>query len=181
MDAVNRRHLSKGARAYLAVLMHPEIAAVKVGRPDKSRSECAINSEELAKTAGVSPRLVDDAIAIYRQFAARADVRASFEDGIWVGRALDKILSGIKGFLATGQDPDEEEETEEAKKSRLAVERVETALQKWVGITTAFKQWETLTPDGKSTVTQAGVDTVLALPAYVKLSISEALRKESEA
>jgi hypothetical protein len=175
MDAVNRRHLSKGARAYLAVMMHRE--NIKDGAGRKSRTECGITAPELATEAGVSLRLMEDALSLHKTFMAREDLRKRFEAAIWVGAGLAKLAAGVEAYLNTGSEPDEEPETDEQKQKRLAVERVETALQKWVGVTTAFKTWETLTPDGKAAVTDAGVAAVLSLPPFVQLSISNALAK----
>ena len=177
LDAVNRRHLSKGARAYMAVLMLPEIAReAKRGGDQAKRIESALlTGEDLAVKAGVSPRLIDDAVSLYRQFEARPDVRNKFEDAIWVGAGLANLLAGIKGYLKTGQEPDEEEETEAEAKARIAQGRIETAMQKWVGVTTAFKHWETIPKASREPVIKTGVETVMALPEEVRKAISDAL------
>ena len=177
MDAVNRRHLSKGARAYLAVLMFPE-AAKEAAKRIKAGTPSAFSAEGLAREAGVSPRLIEDAIGLYHAFAEREDVRQRFEPAIWVGAGLAKLRAGIKGFLTTGEDPDEEPETEEQAKKRIAMERVETALQKWVGVTTAFKTWETIPLASRETITTAGVETILALPSEVRAALYAALLKQ---
>lgn len=173
MDAVNRRHLSKGARAYLAVMMHRE--NLKDGAGRKSRSDCGITAPELAVESGASLRLTEEALALHKIFTAREDLRKRFEDAIWVGAGLMKLSAGIQAYMKTGEEPDEEPETEAQKKNRLAVERVETALQKWVGVTTAFKQWETIPLDGRETITKAATETVLALPEAVRQAISDSL------
>jgi len=176
MDAVNRRHLSKGARAYLAVMMHRE--NIKDGAGRKSRSECGITAPELATEAGVSLRLMEDALSLHKTFMAREDLRKRFEPAIWVGAGLSKLAAGVEAYQKTGEEPDEEPETDEQKKKRLAVERVETALQKWVGVTTAFKQWETIPADGRETITLAAKETVLALPKEVREALYAALLKQ---
>jgi hypothetical protein len=173
MDAVNRRHLSKGARAYLAVMMHRE--NIKEGSGRKSRTECGITAPELATEAGVSLRLMEDALSLHKTFMARADLRQRFEPAIWVGAGLAKLAAGVEAYQKTGQEPDEEPETEAQAKARIAQERIETAMSKWVGVTTAFKHWDTIPKDGRITVIQSGVDAVLALPEEVRRAIANAL------
>lgn len=179
MDAVNRRHLSKGARAYLAVMMHRENIKDGVGR--KSRTECGITAPELAIEAGVSLRLMEDALSLHKTFMGREDLRKRFEPAIWVGAGLSKLAAGVEAYQKTGEEPDEQPETDEQKKKRLAVERVETALQKWVGVTTAFKQWDTIPADGRETIANAAAETVLALPEPVRFAIHQALAALDEA
>lgn len=163
-DAVTRRHMSKGARAYLAVLMQPEVAteadkrkkATQFGHghgpalnaePDKPS---ALSAEGLAKKAGVSPRLIDDAIALYRLFEDRKDLRKKFEDAIWVGAGLAKLRAGIDGYLATGTDPDEEPESADAAEKRIALKRFDEARSRWIEVKTSLKHWEKLTPEHRA-------------------------------
>jgi hypothetical protein len=178
MDAVNRRHLSKGARAYLAVMMHRENIKDRAGR--KSRTECGITAPELALEAGVSLRLMEDALSLHKVFMAREDLRKRFEPAIWVGAGLAKLSAGVEAYQKTGSEPDETPETDQQKAARLIEERTVTTMEKWVGITTAYKHWGTLPDPARETITAAGVKTILALPPEVRSAIREALADEAE-
>lgn len=174
MDAVTRRHMSKGARAYLAVLMQPTVVTEAKAR-EKSGKPSAFSAEGLAARAGVSVRLVEDAIALYRQFEARGDVRKKFEDAIWVGAGLAKLRAGIEGYLKTGKEPEEEPETEAQARARIAQERVESALKVWTGVTTTLKHWKTMPAAGREEVIRIGVETILETPAEFRAALTAAL------
>lgn len=180
MDAVTRRHMSKGARAYLAVLMEPEVAADAKDR-QKQGAPSAFSAEGLAKRAGVSARLVEDAVALFRIFEKRGDVRKKFEDAIWVGAGLAKLRNGIEGFMATGKEPDEEPETPAQAKARIAQERVETALKSWVGVTTSLKHWETMPALGREEVVAASARTIREAPGEFREALTKALLADTEA
>jgi len=163
MDGVQHRHLSKGGRAYLAVLMHPEVAKDSRER-QKAGTPSAFSAEGIAKESGVSPRLIEDAIAIYRQFEKRGDIREIYEDGIWVGQGLAKIRAGIEGYLKTGIEPDEEPETDEQARKRITQERLETAMSNWTRITTSLKHWETIPAAGRREIIKVVADTIREAP-----------------
>lgn len=173
MDAVNRRHLSKGARAYLAVMMHRE--NLKDGAGRKSRSECGITAPELALQSGASLRLTEEALSLHKIFTTREDLRKRFEDAIWVGAGLMKLSAGIQAYLKTGAEPDEVPETEEQAKNRIAEERLTSALGKWTGVTTSLKTWSALTLDGQTEVIRVAGDTIREAPAEFRAGILDAL------
>jgi hypothetical protein len=144
------------------------------------RSKTALNADlptaaAVAKEAGVSVRLVEDAIALYRQFEARGDVRKKFEDAIWVGAGLAKLRAGIEGFLATGEVPDEEPETPEQARKRISAERVETALRQWVGVTTSLKHWATMPKAGREEVVARAAATIQEAPEDFRESFLSAI------
>lgn len=151
-DAVTRRHMTKGARAYLAVLMKPEVATEADKRKKATQfggsalnaepQPSALSAEALAKQAGVSPRLIEDAIALYRLFEKRRDLRKKFEDAIWVGAGLAKLRAGIDGYLATGEEPDETPETPEAHEKRMSLKRYDESATRWVEVKLSLKHWE---------------------------------------
>jgi len=186
MDAVTRRHMSKGARAYLAVLMEPEVAAqTRGGDRRANRSECGLLQQEgscaaLAKRAGVSPRLVEYAVKIFRIFESRGDIRKKFEDAIWVGAGLEKLLAGIEGFMATGKEPDEEPETEEQAKARIAQERVETALKVWTSMSTSLKFWETMPSEGRKEITTRAANAISEAPEEFRKTLIETINNGGE-
>lgn len=166
MDGVQHRQMSKGGRAYLAVLMHPEVATeAKKGGNQAKRTECALlTGETLALTVGVSPRLIDDAIGLFREFGQRGDIREKFEPAIWIGAGLAKLRAGIEGYKKTGQEPDEEPETEEQARKRINQQRVETALLQWTGVTTSLKHWKVMPRGGQKEVIKVAADTIREAP-----------------
>lgn len=174
MDAVTRRHMSKGARAYLAVLMEPEVVTEAKAR-QKEGTPSAVTAEGLAKRAGVSTRTVEHAVALFRIFEKRKDVRKKFEDAIWVGAGLEKLLAGINGFLTTGKEPDEEPETEAQAKARIAAERVQTALTKWVEMKTSLKFWDTMKPTAREEIIRHAAATINETPEDFRAGLIEAL------
>jgi hypothetical protein len=173
MDAVTRRHMSKGARAYLAVLMEPEVATDAKSR-EKAGKPSAFSAEGLAKRAGVSPRLVEDAIALFRIFEKRKDVRKKFEDSIWVGAGLAKLRAGIEGYLATGKEPEAENESEEQARARIAMERVESALKPWTSVTATLKHWGKMPKSGREEVVRVAASTILEAPEEFRVALATA-------
>ncbi|MBB5037122.1 ParB N-terminal domain-containing protein [Prosthecobacter dejongeii] len=109
---VGRRHWTKGQRAYLAILVHPEVTEGTAGRPQKVHS-VKISMEELAKRVGVSIGLIHQAAELYRAFYApgskpdsveaieAASLKEQYEMSIWAGNGLGAVLAGIEGGKAT--------------------------------------------------------------------------------
>jgi hypothetical protein len=184
MDAVTRRHMSKGARAYLAVLMEPGVATEEKRGGDRSKTAAnavLLTAAELSKRAGVSLRLVEYAVKIFRIFESRGDIRKKFEDAIWVGAGLEKLLAGIEGFMATGKESDEEPETPAEAKARIAQERVETALKVWTSMNTSLKFWDTMPTDGRKEITTRAANAIREAPGEFREALTKALLADSEA
>lgn len=179
MDAVTRRHMSKGGRAYLAVLMEPAVATEAKDR-EKAGKPSAFSAEGLAKRAGVSTRLLEDAIALFRIFEKRGDVRRKFEDAIWVGAGLAKLRNGIEGFIKTGKEPDEEPETPAQAKARIAQERVETALKVWTSMSTSLKYWDTMPSEGRKEITTRAADAIREAPEEFRKTLIEIINNGGE-
>lgn len=109
-SVIGRRHWSKGQRAFLGVICHPEVVGITVGRPKK---EQPMTRTDLACHLGISADLVDQAVAIYKAFHApgakpgspeaieAADCKAKYEMSIWAGAGLGAVLAGIGGGKAT--------------------------------------------------------------------------------
>lgn len=105
---VGRRHWTKGQRAYLGVLLHPEVASNEAHRPKKVQS-VNLSMDELALRVGVSVGLVHQAVELYRLFYApghktdsaegieAASKREQYEMSIWAGMGLGGVLAGIGG------------------------------------------------------------------------------------
>lgn len=117
LTVIGRRHWTKGQRAWLGILQHPEAAKAEAGRPKKSDSVGIYNATTLAARLGVSADLVAQAGELYAKFyapgakagspeAIEAEAtRARFEHLIWGGAGLGAILAGIGGGKATTGKP----------------------------------------------------------------------------
>lgn len=107
-DTAHRRNMSKGAVAWLLVLLHPEVAGFKVGRPGNSHSvgvsktptdnshSVGISRADLAKQGGVSPSLLDYACELYR-LTVKSKSRDKVDAAIAAGRGLGRLIAGLKG------------------------------------------------------------------------------------
>lgn len=118
---IGRRHWTKGQRAYLGVLLHPEVAGgEKRGGDRKSKKkaeEPELTARELAERVGVSADTMEQAIKLYTLFHApeakegspeaieAADLKATFEVSIWGGAGLGGVLAGIGGGKVTKDAP----------------------------------------------------------------------------
>lgn len=119
---IGRRHWTKGQKAYLGVLSHPEVAGgVKHGGNRKKKQDDSIvlieSGPALAERLGVCHDTVLDAIKLYILFHApghepdsakgieAADLKAKYEMSIWAGAGLGGVLAGIGGGVATKGKP----------------------------------------------------------------------------
>lgn len=106
-SVIGRRHWTKGQRAYLGVICHPEV--VKATNTTRG----AMTAPALAAHLGVSADIVNQAVQIYRAFHApdakpnsaeaieAADCKAKYEMSIWAGAGLGAVIAGIGGGKAT--------------------------------------------------------------------------------
>ena len=117
-SVIGRRHWTKGQRAWLGVMQHPEVADATLGRPNKSADSITISGEAgLAARLGVSTDVVNQAVQLYRLFFApgskvgspeaieAAACKAKYEHLIWGGAGLGGVLAGIAGGDATKDKP----------------------------------------------------------------------------
>lgn len=163
---VGRQHWTKGMRAYFAVLLHPEVALDrKVGRPQKSRTECVISAAELAERFGVSIRLIDQACEIYRHFAAKPTVRKRVEPSIWAGMGLGGVLAGIAG------DPEGRPDEGMAARPRS----LEVALKSWSTLGRFAGGWREWDEVQRDTFTDLISQVAAALPEEMRGAMIEAL------
>lgn len=176
MDAMNRRHLTKGARAYLAVLINPEVA--DGGKGARKDLTSALSAEVLAANTGVSVRLVEEAIGLFRKFSEREDLRKRFEDGIWIGEGLASIKAGVAGFLETGKT-DNSKESKADKATRLANQWVDTGIGNFNKVERFWKEFERFTPDQAETVTASAVEAFEKAPDEVRSAIIASYEKSN--
>lgn len=108
-SVIGRRHWTKGQRAWLGVMRHPEVCAAT----RQTRTDSVGTAPALAARLGVSADLVSQAVELYRRLHApgskpgspaaieAAAARAKYEHLIWGGAGLGAILAGIGGGEAT--------------------------------------------------------------------------------
>ena len=117
-SVIGRRHWTKGQRAWLGVMQHPEVCEVGEGRPKNSDSVgVSQTATSLSSRLGVSADVVSQAVQLYRLFFApgaksgspeaieAAALKAKYEHLIWGGAGLGGVLAGIAGGEATTQKP----------------------------------------------------------------------------
>jgi hypothetical protein len=115
-SVIGRRHWTKGQRAYLEVLLHPEVCGNAHGRPGKAHS-VNFSMDDLATRCGVSVGLMHQACELYRKFhapGAKAGSpeaieaehnREKYEMAIWSGAGLGAVIAGIAGGNLTLNAP----------------------------------------------------------------------------
>ena len=190
MDAVKRRHFSKGALAYLAVLMHPKIATEGKERQIRKPAVCPSISgvqknspeievltagariEHFAKQTGVSLTMLEYAIRLYKIFADREDLRQVFEPAIWIGESLDRILGGV-GSYQNGQK--DGEESADQREHRIAVDAANHAAQRFMQLEVSMRKWATLLPEGKTMVIEKALRVLAATPEDFRGAILKGL------
>ncbi len=110
----NRRHLTKGAMAYLlAPLMKPAVEEARARRAanlitDRPLSglSSAVTVESLADGYGFGRSLLFQALDLHEKFKAKPELRAQFEERILTGElGLGGAIQAIAGKLATEDKP----------------------------------------------------------------------------
>jgi hypothetical protein len=112
---IGRRHWTKGQRAYLGVLLHPEVTEAQPGRPKNTDSVGNyLNATDLSERLGVSVDTIHQAVELYRAFHSpgakpgspeaieAADLKDRYEMSIWAGAGLGAVIAGIAGGQSTG-------------------------------------------------------------------------------
>jgi hypothetical protein len=174
-----RRHFSKSALAYIAVLLHPEVATTaKRGNPRFSNS--AQNAElgekgrsaleTLAARHGVALRLVEQAAELYRLGLDYPEAVEDAEMSLWAGSGLGGVLAGVKSLLAGGG---EKNQSAEAKRAMAAWTFVDRARGQFLA---AWEKWDALDPEHRRLALGRVRDAVETAPAEVKALLKEVLQ-----
>lgn len=105
LGSLNNRHLSKQARALVALTIHPEVAEEnQAGR--KSRNDCAITLPELAGKVGVSLRTMVSACEFWRELALKKPARREeLINQVFAGISFSNVLIGDMGAEKTKGKP----------------------------------------------------------------------------
>jgi hypothetical protein len=163
-----RRHWTKGMKAYMAVLMHPEVVASSQGRNWK-KSNCysvAISEKasiktrtELAMIYGVSRPLIDQACDLYEQLEASPTLREKHEWRVFADFGLGAIIAGLAG----------DERTEKAIKESELIKGIFTRLNKFGG--SIKRDWERYgKPKDRNTIAEGIASFLEKLPADLRSS-----------
>lgn len=141
---IGRRHWTKGQRAYLGVLLHPEVAQAPAHRPAKNSDSVGVtNATDLAERLGVSADTVSQACELYRKFHAAGvkpgspeaieadELKARYEISIWAGAGLGAVLAGIGGGTSTGGKPRPDSSWSSLDKPLATLGRLSGAFTKW--------------------------------------------------
>lgn len=172
LDATVGKPVSKGARAYLAVLMFPEVATeAKRGRPAANKS--AVSAEYLGQRVGVATRLIEYAIWLYREFEKDEAARLKFEPSIWVGYGLERVKSGMEGMKAgnEGEEDDTPEETVGGVRYRQSVIACAELRETW-------KQWDELEQTQRERTRINTVKVISDAPEAVRIAVMEELNQK---
>lgn len=144
-----RRHWTKSQRAWFAVVMNPGVATeAKVGRPAKNSAAAAeflgkpsvVTAESLATRTGVSVRLIEQAIELYRGLEKHPQHRSRFEPSLWAGASLEHLVDGFKAIDSGKSGPGVPVERYPASNIRKA----------WASEQAASHNWGKLPPEVRS-------------------------------
>lgn len=178
-DAVlARRHFSKSALAYLAILTHPEVVAEPVrGRPKNNPAQNAgflekgqTTLETLAARHGVALRLVEQAAELYRIGLEYPEAIEDAEMSLWAGAGLGGALAGVKSLLAGGGNKNQ---SAEAKRAMAAWTFVDRARGQFLA---AWEKWDALDPEHRRLALGRVRDAIETAPKEVKALLKEVLQ-----
>lgn len=168
-DAVTRRHFTKGALAYMTVILHPEIAAAKRGNPQlgnektiensQLHTECAIG--DWAKKIGVHRNTMVQATELYRLVSRYKSQQEKTDAAVWAGAGLGALISGIKANkdkLEAG-----EEIPGEALQDKRVIQYEKLAVRTVTSIGTVFENWQKIPEEWQDYTLDKLSDSIAAL------------------
>lgn len=96
LSAMQGKHLSKGARAYTALSIYPEVA-LESGKGKQMGTECPFDSQsDLAEKIGISHRLVKIACSLYRIFHEHPYLKGKYEQGVFTCKSLNHVKGDME-------------------------------------------------------------------------------------
>ena len=170
----NRRHLTKGAMAYLlAPLLKPAVEEARTRRAanlatDRPLSGLsgAVTVESLADGYGFGRSLLFQALELHEKFKAKPELRTQFEERILTGElGLGGAMQAIAGKLATEDQPRNVRPPD-----ALILRAVTDLRNRWDG-------FKTLSEDKRSEVAAAFVAAAPEWPAEIAAATAAAWRK----
>lgn len=170
-----RRHYTKAATAYLAIILHPELATeAKKGNP-QFRTECGIGETPLTIEAvshkfSVSQRLLEQAAELFRLVNANPRFGPDAEADVWAGCGLGGILAGMKSLIATGGRGDfQSAEYKAAAAAWGAVTKFESACK------ATWERWSTLDSERREAAVETVKAALAAAPEELRALLKTAL------
>lgn len=126
LSAMLGKHLSKGARAYSAVQVHPEVALDAAKGKQMGNGFPFKSQDELAQKIGVSDKIVKQACALYRIFydPDHKVLKVKFEKSVWTCSSIAKLLGEVDRWKTRKEETGSYEEPKVSKldKEKQAVE-----------------------------------------------------------
>lgn len=179
----HRRHYTKGATAYLACLMHPEVA-LDGDKRKKANQFCGpalnagpvkpsvLSAGGIAQKFSVSLRILEQASELYRLLDGEGKpFRDDAEANIWAGCGLGGVKAGVDFLIANG--------TESAKPDPKAI----AAAAAWQNYRRASKSvgelwssWDALDATQRETAMSGLKDWFSGAPLVARAALESALK-----
>ncbi len=133
LSAMLGKHLSKGARAYSAVQVHPEVAldGEKREKAGKKLEPSAIVAEGLAQKIGVSERMMRTACALYKIFHEHLTLKGRYEDSVYTV-SITKLLGDMTARVTLYEESKTYDHPQPKKETKAEREAGELLLRKAV-------------------------------------------------
>lgn len=164
---INRRHLTKGALAYVSF---PIISAVVMPNGgDRTAQSIVVSAESLARDLGFSRDLYFQAKKVHELFGKRKDHKARWEADIMSGKVgLGAVIAGVAGQEAT-------------KGTQKQVSSPDSLIETSLGqLRLRFEKWNSIQPAQKEKITESMIETALSLPSDVRQNVYQALSANME-
>lgn len=188
LDADTRRHLSKGALAYRAVLLNPEVAS---GGAEREKSgvklePSAMNAEGLARRISVGSRTMETACRLYLIFEGHPELQKRYEASVWTCSSIAKLCGEMAKRVEWKNDlltyfpkPDEPTEAEQQQQAEeLARELAKLAFyQRCEKAAEIGEQWPSLKDEDKKEIQVSIADEVSALPVECLTVYARAIKE----
>ena len=179
---LNRRHYSKGARAYLAYPLMQKAweEAVKRKQECLKRGGSTLSAlrdtktvEELAESIGIGRTLFIQARDVHEAFEKKPKLREQFESDILTGETgLGAVKAGIAGQEKTKDKPRNQED------------QFELFTSAWDTLNTRFKYWRKFDEEEKTEAIEKLQKTIKAMPPELRGELKKtlaAIEKEEKA
>ena len=177
-----RRHYTKGATAYLACLLHPEIALDGEKRKKANQfgsgpalnagpETSALSAEVLAAKFSVSLRLIEQAAELFRLLEGDGKpFREDAEAAIWSGSGLGGVKAGVDSLIKSGKEY--VELSPEAKRAATAWIELKRGLATLGG---TFAKWDSMSPEQAEQAIPLIRTLIDAAPNTVRSAMLDAL------
>lgn len=163
LAAGTRRHMSKQARALMAVMVYPEIAEdAKAGRPKKSPDEQGISQVALAKLVGVGLATVEEACRFWRAISLTPKTRDERLNQVFSGVSFERIEQGDSSAKASGG-----KERPPSQPALLLLRNANSMIKQW-------SSWQEISPEARVKTTEKMVEAMRGAPAEMREAIQAA-------